>query len=67
MENQMDIQVKMIKELEDGSAICTLEMDEETKEFLIGEGFLTIMKRSLASSESYIESKPLEENKDVEL
>ena len=63
----MDIQVKMIKELEDGSAICTLEMDEETKEFLIGEGFLTIMKRSLASSESYIESKPLEENKDVEL
>lgn len=63
----MDIQVKMIKELEDGSAICTLEMDEETKEFLIGEGFLTIMKRSLASSESYIEPKPLEENKDVEL
>ena len=60
----MDIQVKMIKELEDGGAICTLEMDEETKEFLIGEGFLTIIKRSLASSESYIEPKPLEENKD---
>ena len=63
----MDIRVKMIKELEDGSAICTLEMDEETKEFLIGEGFLTIIKRALETSESYIEPKPLEENKDVEL
>jgi len=64
----MDIQVKIIKELPDGSAICTLDMDDEAKEFLIGEGFLAIIKRSLATSESAIKSEMLnEENKDVEL
>ena len=63
----MDIRVKMIKELEDGGAICTLDMDNEAKEYLIGEGFLTVIKRTLETSESYIEPKPLEENKDVEL
>ena len=64
----MDIQVKMIKELTDGSAICTLDMDEEAKEFLIGEGFLTILKRSLETSESFIKPSMLEEvDKHVEL
>jgi hypothetical protein len=61
----MDIQVKMIKELEDGSAICTLDMDEETKEYLIGEGFLTVIKRALSSSESYV--KPEMKVQNVEL
>ena len=63
----MDIQVKMIKELEDGGAICTLDMDNEAKEYLLGEGFLTILKRAIASSESHIKPEMLEENKDVEL
>lgn len=44
----------MIKELPDGSAIITVDLDEDAKEFLIGEGFLTVVKRSLTSSESYI-------------
>lgn len=44
----------MIKELPDGSAIVTIDLDEDAKEFLIGEGFLTVVKRSLTSSESYI-------------
>lgn len=44
----------MIKELPDGSAIVTIDLDEDAKEFLIGEGFLTIVKRALESSESYI-------------
>ena len=44
----------MIKELPDGSAIVTIDLDEDAKEFLIGEGFLTVVKRSLASSESYV-------------
>jgi hypothetical protein len=50
----MEIKCKMIKELPDGSAIITVDLDEDAKEFLIGEGFLTIVKRSLASSESYV-------------
>ena len=67
MENQMDIEVKMIKELEDGGAICTLDMDNEAKEYLIGEGFLTVIKRALETSESYVKPELLEETKDVEL
>mgnify|MGYP003651194190 CR=1 FL=1 len=50
----MEIKCKMIKELPYGSAIITVDLDEDAKEFLIGEGFLTVVKRSLASSESYI-------------
>jgi len=50
----MEIKCKMIKELPDGSAIITVDLDEDAKEFLIGEGFLTVVKRSLTSSESYI-------------
>jgi len=58
----MNIEVKMIKELEDGGAICTLDMDEDAKEYLIGEGFLAIIKRALQTSESYIKPE-LKESK----
>jgi hypothetical protein len=61
----MDIQVKMIKELEGGGAICTLDMDEETKEYLIGEGFLAIIKRALLTSESYLKPEMLEKNNEA--
>ena len=50
----MNVTVEMIKELPDGSALCTLELDKEAVQFLIGEGFLTIMRRALDSSESYV-------------
>ena len=60
----MDIQVKMIKELEDGGAICTLDLDNEAKEYLIGEGFLTVIKRALETSGSYVKPELLEETKD---
>lgn len=63
----MDFSVKMIRELEDGGAICILDMDADAKEYLIGEGFLTIMRRALDSSESYVKPELKEENKDVEL
>ena len=63
----MQFNVKIIKELEDGGAICTLDMDKETKEYLIGEGFLTVIKRALETSESVIKPEMLEESKDVEL
>ena len=63
----MDITVKVIKELEDGGAICTLDMDKEAVQYLIGEGFLTVLRRALESSESHVKPELLEENKDVEL
>ena len=50
----MDITVKIIKELEDGSAIVSIDMDKDAKEYLIGEGFLAIIERALKSSESVI-------------
>lgn len=50
----MEIKCKVIKELPDGSAIVTIDLDEDAKEFLIGEGFLVVIKRALESSQSYI-------------
>ena len=56
----MDITVKVIKELEDGGAICTLDMDKDTVQYLIGEGFLAVLKRALDSSESHIKAEMLD-------
>jgi hypothetical protein len=63
----MNITVEMLKELPDGSAICTLDLDKEAVQYLIGEGFLAVIRRALDSSESYVKPELLEENKDVEL
>jgi len=46
--------VKLVKELPDGSAIVTIDMNEETKEYLIGEGFLATIKRAVDTSESKV-------------
>jgi hypothetical protein len=53
----MQIKVEKMKELEDGSAIVWLEMSPEAKDFFIGEGFLAVLKRSIATSESYVKEK----------
>jgi hypothetical protein len=63
----MNIEITVAKELEDGSAICELTLDNEAKEYFIGEGFLAVIKRALETSESYVKPELLEENKDVEL
>ena len=60
----MNITVEMIKELPDGSAICTLDLDKEAVQYLIGEGFLAIIRRALDSSESHVKPELLEETKD---
>ncbi len=57
----MDITIKVIKELDNGGAICTLDMDKETVQYLIGEGFLTVITRALATSESAVKPEMLEE------
>ena len=52
----MNLTVTELRENEDGSADVELRMDNEAREFLIQEGFLTILK-------SYIDSyKPKEKN-----
>jgi hypothetical protein len=57
----MEIEIKVIKELEDGGAICTLDMDKDVVQYLIGEGFLTVLRRAIDSSESHIKPEMLEE------
>lgn len=57
----MDITVEMIKELPDGSAFCVLELDKDAVQFLIGEGFLTVIRRALDSSESYVKPELLDQ------
>jgi hypothetical protein len=59
----MNVTVEMLKELPDGSALCTLDLDKEAVQYLIGEGFLTIMRRALDSSESHVKPELLEEHK----
>lgn len=39
----MQLEVLMLEELEDGSAILEVEMDKEMKEFLIQEGLMGIL------------------------
>ena len=56
----MDITVKMIKELEDGSAIVSIDMDKDAKEYLIGEGFLAVIKCALENSESHVKDWMIE-------
>jgi len=58
----MNVTVEMIKELPDGSAICTLDLDKESVQYLIGEGFLTVIRRALDTSESYINQKKINES-----
>ena len=50
----MNIVAKMIKENADGSANVEITLDEEAKDFLLGEGFLAVLKRAVESSESLI-------------
>jgi F0F1-type ATP synthase epsilon subunit len=58
----MDIKCKLIKELNDGSAIVTIEMDEEAKEWLIGEGFITVLQEAIKISKTYISDADLKKH-----
>ena len=55
----------MIKELDDGSAIVSIELDQEAKDWLIGEGFTVIMKEALKMSKTYVSPEMLEKAKKV--
>jgi len=53
----MQIKVERMKEMDDGSAIIWVEMDNAAKEFFIGEGLLAVLKRSIETSESYVKEE----------
>lgn len=53
----MEIKCKLLKELPDGSAIVSLELDEDAKDWLIGEGFTVVAERAIALSKTYLKPK----------
>ncbi len=55
----MKIQSKLIKELPDGSAIVSLDMDEEAKDWLLGEGFIFVLKEAIALSKTRVKPEML--------
>lgn len=65
MSDRMELSVKIIKECADGSAIITVDMDAATKDFLIGEGILAVLKRGLATSESAVTDDMLREDEPI--
>ena len=58
----MKIQSKLIKELPDGSAIVTLDMDEEAKDWLLGEGFIAVLKEAIALSKTRVTPEMLKKH-----
>lgn len=50
----MELKCKLLKELPTGGAIVSLEMDEEAKDWLIGEGFTTVLQEAIKRSKTYI-------------
>ena len=54
----MKIKTKLLKEKKDGSAICQLDLDREAKDWLIGEGFVSVLSKALGMSESLVKKQP---------
>jgi hypothetical protein len=54
----MKIKTKLLKERKDGSAICELDLDKEAKDWLIGEGFVSVLSKALGMSESFTKKQP---------
>jgi len=54
----MKIITKLRKERKDGSAICELDLDREAKDWLIGEGFVSVLSKALDMSESFTKKQP---------
>ena len=50
----MEIKCKLLKELDGGGAIVSIDMDQEAKDWLISEGFIKVLGESLKNSKTYI-------------
>ena len=59
----MKISCKLIKELDDGSAIVSMEMDVEAKDWLIGEGFIAVLQEVIKMSKTYVSPEMLKKAK----
>ena len=55
----MEFQLEIQEELPDGSAIAKLTLDNEAKEFLIGEGMLAVLRKAITNSESWLGNKEI--------
>jgi len=49
----MRIELKLLKENEDGSADCSFEMDQEAKEYIINYGLIEMLKEAAKIGKTY--------------
>lgn len=62
----MQIQVVEIKDLEDGGAQLTIDMDDEAKHLLINLGFISAIENGMARVKKLYEDNPNEHTTGVE-
>lgn len=47
------MELKHMKEMEDGSAICELEMDDDAKRYLIEKGFIELLQEAIKKNPAW--------------
>jgi len=63
----MKIDFQVVKENEDGSADCTLDMDKDAMQVLINFGFVTMLSKSIEEGKLYTPAYLDREKKDTKL
>lgn len=63
----MKIDFQVVKENEDGSADCTLDMDKDAMQVLINFGFVTMLSKSIEEGKLYTPEYADKEKKDNKL
>lgn len=63
----MKIDFQVVKENEDGSADCTLDMDKDAVQVLINYGFVTMLSKSIEEGKLYTPAYLDKEKKDNKL
>ena len=63
----MKINFQVVKENEDGSADCTIDMDKDAMQVLINFGFVTMLSKSIEEGKLYTPEYANKEKKDTKL
>ena len=63
----MKIDFQVVKENEDGSADCTIDMDKDAMQVLINFGFVTMLSKSIEEGKLYTPEYANKEKKDTKL
>ena len=63
----MKIDFQVVKENEDGSADCTIDMDKDAMQVLINFGFVTMLSKSIEEGKLYTPEYADKEKKDNKL